>query len=224
MKLEEKLQQLRRQSGLSQELLAEKLGIARQTVSKWETGQAVPELRALIALSDLYGVSIDRLVREEGACATALRSEPASSADALVAFLLRAKRGTYAGKGRETKPSRAASHDFAFAEGEYAYYDTYLGGERFAGEEAVWHRGIPVWSMNYAGRVTGENFSGDFLKEALRLVPRERPFRGPAIFTKGGYHYHCQSQGEFAWFQGHEEIFYQGERIYECRFHGGLIR
>ena len=224
MKFEEKLQLLRRQSAYSQECLAEKLGIARQTVSKWETGQAVPELSALIALSDLYGISIDRLVREDDACNPALTIETAHSADSLVGFLLLAKRGTYAGKGRETKPSRAASHDFAFAEGEYAYYDTYLGGEVFAGEEAVWHRGTPVWSMNYAGRVTGENFSGDFLKEALLLVSPDHPFRGPAIFTKGGYHYHCQSEGEFDWFQGREEIFYQQERIYECRFHGGLIR
>ena len=202
MKLEEKLQLLRKQSGHSQEVLAERLGIARQTVSKWETGQAIPELHALIALSDLYGVTIDRLVREEDACVPAFTEETARSTDAFAAFLLRAKRNTYAGKGHEAKPSRAASYDFAYAEGEYTYYDTYLGGERFAGEEAVWHRGKPVWSMNYAGRVIGENFSGDFLKEALRRVPHDHPFRGPSIFTKGGYHYHCRTEGEFAWFQG----------------------
>ena len=224
MKLDEKLQQLRKQNGHSQEQLAEELGIARQTVSKWETGQAVPELPALIALSNLYGISIDRLVKEDDACAPTLTAESALSIDALTAFLLRAKRRTYAGKGSETTPSRAASHDFACEEGEYAYYDTYLGGEQFAGEEAVWHRGMPVWSMNYVGRVTGENFSGDFLKEALLHVPHDRPFRGPAVFEKGGYRYHCISDGEFSWFHGYEEIFYQQERIYECRFHGGLIR
>ena len=42
MKLEEKLQMLRKQNGYSQEQLADKIGIARQTVSKWENGQAVP--------------------------------------------------------------------------------------------------------------------------------------------------------------------------------------
>ena len=224
MRFEEKLQHLRRQSGHSQERLAEKLGIARQTVSKWETGQAVPELHALIALSDLYGVAIDRLVREEEDCVPAFSGESIPAGDVLPAFLLRAKRGTYAGKGREATPSRTASHDFAYAEGEYAYYDTYLGGERFAGEEAVWRLGTPIWGMNYAGRVTGENFSGDFLKEALRQVPRERPFRGPAILSKGDYHYHCRSEGSFDWFQGCEEIFYLDRRIYECFFHGGAIR
>ena len=80
------------------------------------------------------------------------------------------------------------------------------------------------WSMNYVGRVIGENFSGDFLKEVLMQVPAELPFRGPEIYTKGDYHYHCKVDGEFVWFQGYEEIFYMDEKIYECYFHGGAIR
>ena len=65
MTLGKKLTLLRKQNGLSQEQLAEKLGIARQTVSKWETGQAIPELDGLISLSNLYGTSIDRIVKNE---------------------------------------------------------------------------------------------------------------------------------------------------------------
>lgn len=42
-----------------------KLGIARQTLSKWENGQAVPELSNLISLSNLYGITIDRIVKED---------------------------------------------------------------------------------------------------------------------------------------------------------------
>ena len=57
--LKDKLQLLRKQNGYSQEQLADKIGIARQTISKWENGQAVPELNGLILLSDLYGVTID---------------------------------------------------------------------------------------------------------------------------------------------------------------------
>ena len=76
----------------------------------------------------------------------------------LIDFLIRAKQATYAGKGAETDPSRPASHDLVYREGEYMYYDTYLGGDRFAGEEALWISGVPVWSMNYAGRVIGDNF------------------------------------------------------------------
>ena len=59
MDLKEKLQLLRKQNGYSQEQLADKIGIARQTISKCENGQAIPELNGLILLSDLYGVTID---------------------------------------------------------------------------------------------------------------------------------------------------------------------
>ena len=223
MRIEEKLQQLRRMHGYSQEQLADLLGVARQTISKWETGQAVPELSGLIALSELYGVTIDRLVKE-GACEQAFREKGELNVPVLTAFLLRAKRHTYAGGGDEITPSRTASHDLAYEEGEYAYYDTYLGGERFAGQEAVWHGRIPLWCMNYAGRVLGDNFSGDFLKEALYRAPSDIPFRGPRLYFRGDYHYHCSVEGSFAWFQGTEEIFYRDEKIYECRFHGGLIQ
>lgn len=224
MKLEEKLQALRRQHGYSQEALADRLNIARQTVSKWETAQAVPELGALIALSDLYGVAIDSLVREDGACGSSLPPREQDGQDALATFLVRAKQRTYAGKGREIAPSRTASHDFAYQEGELSYYDTYLGGEAFAGEEAVWRQAVPVWGMNYAGRVTGQLFSGDFLKEALLRVPPELPLRGPQIFTQGDYRYHCRAEGNLTWFHGREEIFYREALIYECLFHGGAIR
>ena len=65
MPLHEKILQLRTQLGLSQMEIAEQLGVSRQSVSKWETGQSVPDLDKLIKLSDLFGVSVDELVREE---------------------------------------------------------------------------------------------------------------------------------------------------------------
>ncbi len=142
----------------------------------------------------------------------------------IVVFLIRAKQATYAGKGAETKPSRTASHDLVYCEGDLRYYDTYLGGEKFAGEEALWISEVPYWSMNYIGRVTGSPFSGDFLKEALFHVPEYMPYRGPEKYENGDYVYSCSLDGEFDWFQGKETISYQGKQIYECFFHGGLIR
>lgn len=142
----------------------------------------------------------------------------------LVDFLIKAKRATYAGKGAETASSRVRSHDLIYREGEYMYYDTYLGGDKFAGEEALWISEIPCWSMNYVGRVTGDNFSGDFLKEALLRVPRDKPFRGPSEYTNGDYTYLCNIDGDYEWFQGRETISFKGEMIYECYFHGGLIK
>lgn len=59
-----KLQNLRKTEGLSQEALAEKLNVSRQAVSKWETGEGYPEMDKLILISDLFGVSIDYLIKD----------------------------------------------------------------------------------------------------------------------------------------------------------------
>lgn len=142
----------------------------------------------------------------------------------VIDFLCRAKKLTYAGKGAESASSRPNSHDLQYSENEFKYIDTYLGGEKFAGEEALWINDIPFWSMNYMGRVINKGFSGDFLKEALLLVPKEHPYRGPFVYQNGDYKYHCIVNGEFEWFNGYEEIFCNDIKVYECLFHGGCIR
>ena len=58
----EKLRQLRVDSGMSQEKLAERLTVSRQAVSKWENGEALPDMENMIALAKLYGTSLDELV------------------------------------------------------------------------------------------------------------------------------------------------------------------
>lgn len=64
MSLGEKLLNLRKSAGLSQEELAEKLDVSRQTVSKWETDQTVPDLIKAKLLSRIYNISYDSLVSE----------------------------------------------------------------------------------------------------------------------------------------------------------------
>ena len=64
MTLAEKILDLRTKQNLSQGDLAEALEVSRQSVSKWETGQSVPDLDKIIKLADLFGVSVDELVRE----------------------------------------------------------------------------------------------------------------------------------------------------------------
>lgn len=59
-----KLQDLRKSKGLSQEALAERLNVSRQAVSKWESGAGYPEMDKLILLSDLFGVTIDYLIKD----------------------------------------------------------------------------------------------------------------------------------------------------------------
>jgi len=62
--LSEKLYQLRKKSGLSQEQLAEQLNVSRQAVSKWESGNAFPESEKLIIISNYFGVSVDYLIKD----------------------------------------------------------------------------------------------------------------------------------------------------------------
>ena len=63
MSLHETIYTLRTQRGMSQLELAEALDVSRQSISKWETGAAVPELDKLVKLSDVFGITLDELVR-----------------------------------------------------------------------------------------------------------------------------------------------------------------
>ena len=62
MELKERLAQLRKDHGLSQNDLADKLNVSRQAISRWEQGTAVPSSDNLIYLSRLYGITLDELV------------------------------------------------------------------------------------------------------------------------------------------------------------------
>ena len=63
MSLHETIYTLRTERGMSQLELAEALDVSRQSISKWETGAAVPELDKLVKLSDVFGITLDELVR-----------------------------------------------------------------------------------------------------------------------------------------------------------------
>ncbi len=65
MEFHNKLYNLRKQKGLSQEELANRLNVSRQTISKWEVGDSTPEMEKLIAISDLFGISLDELVMDK---------------------------------------------------------------------------------------------------------------------------------------------------------------
>ena len=59
----ERLQALRQRAGMSQDALAERLGVSRQAVSRWERDETMPETDKVIALADLFGVTTDYLLR-----------------------------------------------------------------------------------------------------------------------------------------------------------------
>ena len=65
MDFNEKLLQLRKSHKLSQEKLAEKLNVSRQTISKWELGESSPDLKQSKQLSKIFNISLDELVNNE---------------------------------------------------------------------------------------------------------------------------------------------------------------
>lgn len=65
MEFNNKLYELRKQKGLSQEELAGRLNVSRQTISKWEVGESTPDMDNLVSISELFGVSLDELVLDK---------------------------------------------------------------------------------------------------------------------------------------------------------------
>ena len=66
MTFAEKLKSIRKQAGMSQEQLAEKLSVSRQAITKWETGAGIPDIENLMVISGLFGISIDELLGNKG--------------------------------------------------------------------------------------------------------------------------------------------------------------
>lgn len=63
MEIEKKLKDARVNAGLTQEQLAEKIMVSRQTISNWENGKSLPDIVSIIKLSDLYQISLDDLLK-----------------------------------------------------------------------------------------------------------------------------------------------------------------
>lgn len=65
MNLGEKIKERRKQTGLSQEQLAERLNVSRQAITKWETNKGIPDIANLIAISDEFELSLDELIKDD---------------------------------------------------------------------------------------------------------------------------------------------------------------
>ena len=65
MILADRIVELRKKKGWSQEELAEMIDVTRQSVSKWESGQSLPDLDKILKLADIFGVSTDYLLKDK---------------------------------------------------------------------------------------------------------------------------------------------------------------
>lgn len=138
-------------------------------------------------------------------------------------FLVDAKQNTYANNTGQTSSSRPNSYDLKYCEGDFIYLDSYLGTHSFSGQEIIWYKNEPVWSMNYYGDVLNTDFKSSFLKTALMFPSQELPYRGKEFYRQGDYTYIMEVDGEFHKFSGSEKIFFKELLTYELFFHGGKI-
>lgn len=75
MNFAEKIFTLRKSNDLTQEQLAEELNVSRQSVSKWESGQAIPELEKIVSMSQIFGVTTDYLLKPSEIDALSVKTE-----------------------------------------------------------------------------------------------------------------------------------------------------
>ena len=220
-----KLWKVRDEVGISQERLAEELNVTRQAVAKWESGTGMPDIDNLRRISNYFQVSLDYLIKDTAYPEIGCESSYDSSE--ILDFIVEAKKNTYACadsfNAARVASSRLRSKDLAYEAGDFKYWDTYVGGSYFSGTEVVWHKEVPVWSMNYAGRLLSGQLD-NFLMDALAQVNVEMPYRGPVFYRDGKYTYVNSVSGKLDWFQGAEKIYYDDEMIYELFYHGGMVR
>ena len=84
MILADKIIELRKKNGWSQEELAEKLGVSRQAVSKWEGAQSVPDIQRILEMSKLFGVSTDYLLKDDMEYSSEVITESAAENDSVL--------------------------------------------------------------------------------------------------------------------------------------------
>ena len=96
MEFYQKLKNIRKENGMSQEDLADRLGVSRQAVSKWENGQGFPETEKLMQISSLFNVSLDYLLKEEHEEASAEEETGYyASREMVEGFLLSKRQGAF---------------------------------------------------------------------------------------------------------------------------------
>ncbi len=147
----------------------------------------------------------------------------------LLDFILQCKLSGYASNGEsQEKTFEDGSRGFERMGDGYRYLDRYYGFNPFAGTEHIYSvTNSLLWVMNYFGLVLPTCSDPmkvyAFLREAMRLVTPEYPFRGPALLEKGSLTYENEQHGTLESFHGTESIFENHEKIYFLHYHGGTL-
>ncbi len=147
----------------------------------------------------------------------------------LLDFILQCKLSGYASGGEsQEKTFDDGSQGFETIGDGFRYVDRYYGFNPFAGTEHIYSANNSLlWVMNYYGLVLPTCSDPmkvyAFLREAMRLVSPDYPFRGPALLEKGDLMYENEQHGTLDSFHGTENIFENHEKIYFLHYHGGTL-
>jgi len=149
----------------------------------------------------------------------------------LKTFLFNANAKGYAGSGKEVKPQRPGFNELEYKEGDWLFHDSYSGHYFAPGQEIVYFKNKPIWAMAYSGgmqfiyhgnkKLTRDTFI--FLKKALLAMDPKNPYRGPNMFTDGGWKYTSTLSGTIKDFHGTEKIYFKNKLIFSQNFIGGTI-
>jgi len=147
----------------------------------------------------------------------------------LADFLIEAKVGTYASQGEGGERMNDTGYkELVFKKDDLKYRDRYYGTNPFIGEEVVSKNNKAIWLMNYCGGTISQDINikelYKFLKEAMSLIKKDRPFRGPVEYINGNYKYIDSSNGDIDNFNGIEDILYKGKKVYRLNYHGCSIK
>jgi hypothetical protein len=130
---------------------------------------------------------------------------------------------------RALKEGRSGIGPLTLLEGDWAYHDSYFGESDFLGQEIVYYQMIPVWGMNYYGRLLRPDLAtaeqmGRMIMTSLSKMYEENRFLGGFEHIEGRFKYIDSSDGEVSAFQGTESIYLNDELVYRLVYHGGLIQ
>jgi hypothetical protein len=149
--------------------------------------------------------------------------------NALHRFIIRAKKATYVAGGAKDASSRPGSNDLSFYAGDWTYRDCYFGGTDFIGQEAVWFKDEPVWSMIYYGYILRPDLiDGSRAAQTIRAALSTETAQGRLLdnfeWPGPNGHFSISSEGTIEHFKGRETITVNGTLAYALDYMGGLVK
>ena len=143
-------------------------------------------------------------------------------------FLMEANKAGYASGDEKMRVKEIdGSTTITYESGKWKMVDNYAGGEPYSGMSKIFYKNKIVFGMVYYGAVEKEveDFKQvyGFLSKSLLEMPADYPYRGPKELKEGDWHYINKWKGEVQKFEGEEQIFLEGKKVFWTKYIGGLV-